>query len=583
MVYDAVPTLHFLDTRPITAIDEGESEVEDFVVVDGRGPSTPRPDGDESGSEPDGVASDTWPAHPPAAVFRGQLDGAGGGGESADAVDGEGVWSTWSKLAPSEKPRHRPASKDVAVDARSVLLAKQSAGSISADEFAHIMDVISRAEEYESTIAAAAAADAAAVAVVGSAAEDYIADAEAALAGGGGGFVPPAGAADHDAVVFDKVPSASAADNSSKRGRLTSAHAGVAGAAGGPETNQPRELCDNGTQMHVEAGAVAACETTTQPAATSRRSGGVADSVDAHTVGTLPAKMVAKVGGGAELVAEAGATARGQAGANPKDKGKGKAESGAVAEAISLDSLLPPPLAPPSPPPVAAVLTAAGQTLTVLCCTANVANTPFSDLGCWIPQHGIMDSGAQFDVVAMGLQECLFQPPAATAASPIAKRKFKPPMYTDVTQSPGAVAANRESRGWLDMLADQFKDTCTKHVVESLQTCLGPDYVLVQSIRAMQMRLVVFIRAEHSAALSDVERAEENTGVAHVVANKGGQVIKFTLYGHGFCFVSCHLAAGDVTRFFTLSRGDVTRFFALSRGDVTRFFALSRGDVAPQR
>eukprot|EP00729_Bicosta_minor_P021088 gene21088-34056_t len=47
-----------------------------------------------------------------------------------------------------------------------------------------------------------------------------------------------------------------------------------------------------------------------------------------------------------------------------------------------------------------------------------------------------------------------------------------------------------------------------------------------------------------SDARAQMARAAAGTG-GHVVANKGGQVIKFELYGQSFCFVSSHLAAHE--------------------------------------
>ena len=63
------------------------------------------------------------------------------------------------------------------------------------------------------------------------------------------------------------------------------------------------------------------------------------------------------------------------------------------------------------------------------------------------------------------------------------------------------------------------------------------------------MRLLVFVLKKHVPHVTAVEHSEENTGIAHVVANKGGQVVKFALYGHNICFISSHLTAHEGAEF----------------------------------
>ena len=71
---------------------------------------------------------------------------------------------------------------------------------------------------------------------------------------------------------------------------------------------------------------------------------------------------------------------------------------------------------------------------------------------------------------------------------------------------------------------DGCADNCGKHIAGALEDCLGPtEYTLVESIRAMQMRFRVYVRTCHAASVTNVEKAEEATGIGHVVANKGGQ------------------------------------------------------------
>ena len=59
------------------------------------------------------------------------------------------------------------------------------------------------------------------------------------------------------------------------------------------------------------------------------------------------------------------------------------------------------------------------------------------------------------------------------------------------------------------------------------------------------MRLRIFVRMELVDEVTDMETGAENTGLGHVIANKGGQAIKFRLRGTSFVFVSSHLAAHE--------------------------------------
>ena len=59
--------------------------------------------------------------------------------------------------------------------------------------------------------------------------------------------------------------------------------------------------------------------------------------------------------------------------------------------------------------------------------------------------------------------------------------------------------------------------------------------------QVLQMRLHVYVLSKHHPHVSEVETAKENTGLG--IGNKGGQVLRFRLYGHSLGFVSCHLPA----------------------------------------
>ncbi|CAM9391250.1 unnamed protein product, partial [Discosporangium mesarthrocarpum] len=81
------------------------------------------------------------------------------------------------------------------------------------------------------------------------------------------------------------------------------------------------------------------------------------------------------------------------------------------------------------------------------------------------------------------------------------------------------------------------------HLRTVLNDHLGQDFTQVLSLRRMQMRLKVFLRKGHHHQQGEI--TAENTGIAKVVANKGGLVCKLRLLGTTMCFVSCHLQAHE--------------------------------------
>jgi phosphatidylinositol-3,4,5-trisphosphate 5-phosphatase 1 len=59
------------------------------------------------------------------------------------------------------------------------------------------------------------------------------------------------------------------------------------------------------------------------------------------------------------------------------------------------------------------------------------------------------------------------------------------------------------------------------------------------------MRLIVFVRKDIVNDITHIEGATESTGIAHVLGNKGGLIVRFQYLDTSFAFVSCHLAAHE--------------------------------------
>ncbi|RYY80996.1 hypothetical protein EON63_16445 [archaeon] len=62
-----------------------------------------------------------------------------------------------------------------------------------------------------------------------------------------------------------------------------------------------------------------------------------------------------------------------------------------------------------------------------------------------------------------------------------------------------------------------------------------------------QLQLYVFARTSLQHRIKHVDKSIENTGILHVFPNKGGLLVTFTVDGTKLAFVSCHLAAHEVS------------------------------------
>ena len=86
-------------------------------------------------------------------------------------------------------------------------------------------------------------------------------------------------------------------------------------------------------------------------------------------------------------------------------------------------------------------------------------------------------------------------------------------------------------------------ETCERDWITTLETHMGEEYVRVDYGSMWEIRLAVFVRAEHQGRISSLERSAEATGIGNAMGNKGGVGISFNFYETPLCFVTTHLAA----------------------------------------
>jgi len=166
--------------------------------------------------------------------------------------------------------------------------------------------------------------------------------------------------------------------------------------------------------------------------------------------------------------------------------------------------------------------------LNVLCCSANIGNQIPTSLAAWIPKEGIHND-TQMDVISVGCQEAVYK------------------LETDDKHSgaddAAAVKNHKKRTGVMDAVKDAITKNVATHLEHMIAKWLGDNYKLVKSATALEMRLFVFVHIDHHKTVGDVEMGRESTGLFKVIANKGGQAIKFKIYDTELCFVNTHLAA----------------------------------------
>ena len=171
------------------------------------------------------------------------------------------------------------------------------------------------------------------------------------------------------------------------------------------------------------------------------------------------------------------------------------------------------------------------KNLNVRVCTFNVGNAePCAALQPWIPLRGVINGSDQVDVLAVGLQECAYK------------------------------AADGGGEDTLHLGGQQHF-----HFIEKIANTLGDQYIKVEVCFLMQMRLAIFVLQTHRRAIQHIEKSQEACGIAHVGGNKGGLVVKLSLYGTSLCFISCHLAAHEAEKFLERRNKDCAEILGGAR------------------
>mmetsp|Transcript_48677 Transcript_48677/g.126326 ORF Transcript_48677/g.126326 Transcript_48677/m.126326 type:complete len:616 (-) Transcript_48677:315-2162(-) len=71
----------------------------------------------------------------------------------------------------------------------------------------------------------------------------------------------------------------------------------------------------------------------------------------------------------------------------------------------------------------------------------------------------------------------------------------------------------------------------------------GDGYRTLCSLKHWDRTLTILVRKSNWCRIADVEYGQENTGIAHIIGNKGAVLAKLNFYDTTICFVNSHLAA----------------------------------------
>mmetsp|Transcript_5554 Transcript_5554/g.12471 ORF Transcript_5554/g.12471 Transcript_5554/m.12471 type:complete len:692 (-) Transcript_5554:152-2227(-) len=221
-----------------------------------------------------------------------------------------------------------------------------------------------------------------------------------------------------------------------------------------------------------------------------------------------------------------------------------------------------------------------GPKFKVTICSANIGNKMIRDMDDWVPvcpEHTDLvvlgmqestykvkkeDSGSDEEVVSsdedadsnseteaeMTGNESEAETPRASAAS-AASVEEEPMLASLEGQTPRGSRRKSSFSGSGRAPRKSVTESVWQHHTSKLAHQLGGNFVLLEEKKAGQMKLFVYIRielSEQTGMVTNLVKGSENTGVGHVLANKGGQAISFTLNGTtSFCFVNSHLAAHE--------------------------------------
>lgn len=184
--------------------------------------------------------------------------------------------------------------------------------------------------------------------------------------------------------------------------------------------------------------------------------------------------------------------------------------------------------------------------LKVLVCTANLGNAEpnMESMKTWIPFGGSCQEvtplegvsalpSENFDMIVIGMQEATWK----------AKEEGRHSIR-------GGVISEEE-------IVDALDEHYAAALREMTRDILGEEYCLIAEEGRGQMRLSIWASDNVVEGIQDVKISGANTGIGHVMANKGGIVVSLNYNNTRLSFISAHLAAHEGESYYQKRCADV--------------------------
>jgi hypothetical protein len=186
--------------------------------------------------------------------------------------------------------------------------------------------------------------------------------------------------------------------------------------------------------------------------------------------------------------------------------------------------------------------------LNILTCTANIGNAEptLESMAAWIPMEGACGlvtpikhdslASGRFGLIAIGMQE-------ATWKEKVKKAKSSHQIRGDVISE--------------DEVLNALEAHDTAALREMIHDILGKGYIKVTEQQRGQMRLHIWALDTVLEDITDIKISGCNTGIGHIMANKGGIVVTLNYKKTRITFLSAHMAAHEGESYYRARCNDI--------------------------
>ena len=215
------------------------------------------------------------------------------------------------------------------------------------------------------------------------------------------------------------------------------------------------------------------------------------------------------------------------------------------------------------------------DSIKILTCTANMGNAEPTSLSAWIPSKGDVSQvtplseeakedleAGSFDIIMVGMQESTFTKKSSSVAydtddDDLDEQLKEEAEKGEVVASPANSTSSSSLKKPLQKLDSLLATEDSNCLRTMLKETLGDGYELMKEYQRGQMRLYLFAKVDLVPKITHLELKAENTGIAHVLANKGGIVCTLTIGRTRVTFLTAHLAAHEGNSYYKARNSNI--------------------------